>query len=119
MIPLVGFLRPSDPRVGGTVEANAWVTEVVRPLASDSVDLGVAIAARRLSMKLKVRDPVEYWKSAPYFLDFMRDYQFRKAAVGVWHASCTCRMGAAGDVHRHLGARAREAGGEAGRVAGP
>ncbi len=33
-------------------------------------------------MKLKVRDPVEYWKSAPYFLDFMRDYQFREAAVG-------------------------------------
>lgn len=69
-------------RTSATVDANAMVTEDVRPLASDGVDLGGAIAARRLSVKLKVRDPVEYWKSAPYFLDFMRDYQFREAAVG-------------------------------------
>lgn len=69
-------------RTSATVDANAMVSEDVRALPLNGIDLGGGIAARRLAVKLKVRDPVEYWKSAPYFLDFMREYQFREAAVG-------------------------------------
>jgi Helicase conserved C-terminal domain len=68
-------------RTGSTKKANAMVAEDVRSLATEREDLDGAIAARRVARRLKTHDPVEYWKSAPYFLDFMREYQFRTAAA--------------------------------------
>ena len=68
-------------RIGSTKSADGMVTEDVRALPAEHEDLDGAIAARRIARRLKTRDSVEYWKSAPYFLDFMRDYQFRTAAV--------------------------------------
>jgi hypothetical protein len=78
------ILRPIMSRTERTTAAanpNAMVREDARPLDPQTHDLGGAMAARRVARRLKVRDPVEYWKSAPFFLDFMRDYQFRRAAV--------------------------------------
>ncbi|MER8840875.1 DEAD/DEAH box helicase [Mesorhizobium sp. M0601] len=63
--------------------ANAMVYEEARSVAPTASDLGGAMAARRIARRLQVRDPDEYWKSAPFFLDFMRDYQFRDAAIDV------------------------------------
>ena len=68
-------------RTGSTKQADGMVAEHVRALPTDPRDLAGAISARRIARRLKVRDAVEYWKSAPFFLDFMRDYQFRTAAV--------------------------------------
>ena len=68
-------------RTGSTKQADGMVAEHVRALPTDPRDLAGAISARRIAQRLKVRDAVEYWKSAPFFLDFMRDYQFRTAAV--------------------------------------
>jgi len=68
-------------RTGSTKRADGMVAEDVRALPAKQGDLEGAIAARRIARRLKTRDSVEYWKSAPYFLDFMRDYQFRTAAV--------------------------------------
>jgi hypothetical protein len=66
-------------RTGST--ANAMVTEDVRALIVEREDLAGAIAARRVARRLKTHDVIEYWKSAPYLLDFMRDYQFRATAI--------------------------------------
>ncbi|MCA0209304.1 MAG: hypothetical protein LCH74_09600 [Proteobacteria bacterium] len=60
---------------------DAMVVPDVRVLASQDGDLTGALATRRLSKLLKTRDGIDYWKSAPYFLEFMRGYQFRTAAV--------------------------------------
>lgn len=68
-------------RTGSTKRADAMVAEDVRALPAEQEDLDGAIAARRIAQRLKTRDGIEYWKSAPYFLDFMRDYQYRTAAV--------------------------------------
>lgn len=68
-------------RTGSTRAADAMVSEHVRHLIPDERDLTGALSARRIARRLKARDAVEYWKSAPFFLDFMRDYQFRAAAV--------------------------------------
>lgn len=68
-------------RTGAASNPNAMVHEDARPLASGSHDLGGAMSARRIARRLKVRDPVEYWKSAPFFLEFMREYQFRDAMM--------------------------------------
>lgn len=70
-------------RTGAAVSANAMVKEDVRSIPTELGDLGGALAGRRISQRLQVRDPAEYWKSAPYFLDFMREYQFRDAAINV------------------------------------
>ncbi|WP_164759152.1 helicase-related protein [Mesorhizobium sp. M6A.T.Ce.TU.002.03.1.1] len=63
--------------------ANAMVSEEARSVSPSASDLSGAMAARRIARRLQTRDPVEYWKSAPFFLDFMRDYQFRDAAINV------------------------------------
>jgi hypothetical protein len=68
-------------RTGSTKRADGMVAEDVRILQAEQSDLAGAIAARRIARKLKTRDVIEYWKSAPFFLEFMREYQFRGAAV--------------------------------------
>ncbi|MGR9134523.1 DEAD/DEAH box helicase [Rhizobium leguminosarum] len=70
-------------RTASTADANAMVAEDIRSEPVEADDLKGALAARQIARRLKVRDPVEYWKSAPYFLDFMRDYQFRDAVTEV------------------------------------
>ncbi|TFI58624.1 hypothetical protein E2493_09400 [Sphingomonas parva] len=66
-------------RTGAT--RDGMVSEDMRLLEPTTDELRGAIAARRIARRLRTRDAVEYWKSAPFFLEFMRDYQFRKAAV--------------------------------------
>lgn len=68
-------------RVGVTVSGDAMVQEDVRPLDVAPGDLQGGVAARRVARRVRTHDPVEYWKSAPYLLDFMRGYQLRNAAV--------------------------------------
>ena len=68
-------------RTAGAVSRNAMVAGDVRVLDAEAADLAGALATRRLSVRLRTRDGLEYWKSAPYFLEFMRGYQFRTAAV--------------------------------------
>ena len=60
---------------------DGMVAEELRLLDPTPGDLAGALSARRIARRLRTRDPVEYWKSAPFFLEFMRDYQFRKAAL--------------------------------------
>ncbi|MBP2512664.1 helicase-related protein [Sphingomonas sp. PvP018] len=74
------ILRPimcRTERTGAASNPNAMVREETRALDPGDGDLAGAVSARRIARRLKVRDPVEYWKSAPFLLDFMRDYQFR------------------------------------------
>ncbi|MEO7690931.1 MAG: DEAD/DEAH box helicase [Sphingomonas sp.] len=51
------------------------------PLDPEADDMRGALAARRIAKLLGVHDPIEYWKSAPFFLEFMREYRFKKAAM--------------------------------------
>lgn len=77
------ILRPimsRTERTGAASNPNAMVREEARALDPVVGDIAGAVAARRIARRLKVRDPVEYWKSAPFLLDFMRDYQFRTSA---------------------------------------
>jgi hypothetical protein len=78
---ILGKIMSRTERTGSTKKADGMVAEHVRTLPAEEGDLAGAIAARRIARRLKTRDSVEYWKSAPFFLDFMRDYQFRTAAV--------------------------------------
>lgn len=66
-------------RVGTTVRADAMVSErllVPRLDARDLVDFRTLDA---IAQRLEEPDTVEYWKSSPYLLNFMRDYAFKTA----------------------------------------
>lgn len=66
-------------RVGTTVRADAMVGErllVPRLEARDLVDFR---AIDTIAQRLNEPDTVEYWKSSPYLLNFMRDYSFKTA----------------------------------------
>jgi hypothetical protein len=68
-------------RVSWTRDADSMVSEQFEPLAVEVDDFKGGITARLAARLIKAQDPVEYWKSAPFFLDFMREYQFRKLAM--------------------------------------
>jgi hypothetical protein len=68
-------------RTNFTRAGDAMVAEEIAILPAEPADLQGALAARRIAKELNTRDGVEYWKSAPFFLDFMRKYQLRTAAV--------------------------------------
>ncbi len=66
-------------RVGTTVRADAMVSErLLVPMlaARDLIDFRTLDS---IAQRLGEPDTVEYWKSSPYLLNFMRDYAFKNA----------------------------------------
>ncbi|PWC39114.1 helicase-related protein [Azospirillum sp. TSO35-2] len=70
-------------RVGMTRACDAMVVNDPVPLPVTASDLEGGIAARRLARKLKSHDTTEYWKSAPYMLEFMRGYDLKRKALNL------------------------------------
>jgi hypothetical protein len=68
-------------RVSLSNGADAMVSTDKFEVAPDASDLRAGIAARRIARRLKSHDTGEYWKSAPYLLDFMRDYDLKRRAA--------------------------------------
>jgi hypothetical protein len=66
-------------RVGSTLAQDAMVKE--RPLVPllTANDLGDLRLVETVGQILGERDTVEYWKSSPYLLNFMRGYQLKRA----------------------------------------
>ena len=66
-------------RVGSTLERDAMVTDVCPDVSVRPKDLRSAAALAHVARLLEVPDIIEYWKSAPYLLNFMRDYALKRA----------------------------------------
>jgi hypothetical protein len=67
-------------RLAATPDRDGMLHQV--PSAALQITLQDAISYRglgRLAHSLEQYDPVEYWKSSPYLLSFMEDYQFKGA----------------------------------------
>ena len=65
-------------RVAMTRSLDSLLVELPRPAALDSTDLRQARIADRLSRALRAPDVIEYWKSSPYLLSYMRNYKLRE-----------------------------------------
>lgn len=65
-------------RVGKTARRNAMVCEPVCPAPIEPRDLQQAAFIDRVAQVLKTRDVLEYWKSSPYLLNLMKDYDLRR-----------------------------------------
>lgn len=68
-------------RVGMTRQSDAMVKDDPVFLQVEAEDLKGAIAARRIARRLGSHDTTDYWKSAPYMLDFMREYDLKRKAL--------------------------------------
>ena len=65
-------------RVSSTADRDSMVCEPHMALAVQADDLRQAILVSGLARALEAPDAIEYWKSAPYLLNFMRDYTLKR-----------------------------------------
>ena len=52
-------------------------------------DIDSFLALQRLGRSLEIPDVIEYWKSAPYLLNFMDEYDLKRGFVGAVEGSRT------------------------------
>lgn len=69
-------------RVGMTKQSDAMVQDDPVVLNVKAGDLTGGITARKIARRLGSYDTTDYWKSAPYMLDFMREYDLKRKALG-------------------------------------
>jgi hypothetical protein len=65
-------------RVGATENRDAMLVEFLSKANIETDDLRTALALDRVARALDAPDIVEYWKSGPYLLSFMRDYVLKQ-----------------------------------------
>ena len=65
-------------RVASTIDRNSMVAESSMTMPIRPTDLREAAAVSDVARALDAPDITEYWKSAPYLLNFMRDYALKR-----------------------------------------
>ena len=65
-------------RVASTVERDSMVSEPPMTITIQPTDLRQAAAVSDVGSALDAPEITEYWKSAPYLLNFMRDYALKR-----------------------------------------
>ena len=65
-------------RVGMTPSRDAMFSEFSQEVALEPRDLHGAVLADRVASSVGARDIIEYWKSSPYLINFLRRYEFRQ-----------------------------------------
>ena len=65
-------------RVASTIDRNSMVDEPSMPMVIQPTDLCEAAAVSDVARALDAPEITEYWKSAPYLLNFMRDYALKR-----------------------------------------
>lgn len=66
-------------RLGVTADRNGMLVDQPSPgVRLDPADLRAYIAAARVSRHLGAGDPIEYWKSGSYLLNFMQSYKLKR-----------------------------------------
>lgn len=78
---LEGLLRSvmvRTERVGRTVERDAMLESRIQDASISIADLDQARLLSEVAEQVGATDPIEYWKSAPHLLHFMKDYQIKR-----------------------------------------
>lgn len=65
-------------RVGMTHSLDAMLSESRERPTLQPCDLHEAVMADRVASSIGARDIIEYWKSSPYLINFLRRYEFRR-----------------------------------------
>jgi hypothetical protein len=64
-------------RVGMTQKLDAMLTEPLKRASLHPEDLDQASLVDKAARALGARDSIEYWKSSPYLLNFLKNYELR------------------------------------------
>lgn len=64
-------------RVATTRDHNSMLTEIERMAPLTPADLQRAATIDAVAICVKAGEPIEYWKSAPYLLNFLKNYELR------------------------------------------
>ena len=64
-------------RVAMTRDYNSMLKEIERGAPLKPADLQHASTVDSVAISVKAQDPIEYWKSAPYLINFLRHYELR------------------------------------------
>lgn len=65
-------------RVGMTQQLDSMLIEPSRTAALEPEDLDHAATVDRAARAVGAREPIEYWKSSPYLLNFLKHYELRR-----------------------------------------
>ena len=65
-------------RVGMTQHRDSMLSESIVEAKLHTGDLRQAALAEKIAKVVKSQDTIEYWKSGPYLLNFMRNYDLRR-----------------------------------------
>ncbi len=108
-------------RVGRTRRKDAMLATVVQDAPLSVEALGQARLLSTVATQVGSHDPVEYWKSAPHVLPFMRDYQLKSKLIEVSRAPPAPLVDALVQSRKQLLSqkqvvRYREIGGDEGRL---
>ncbi|MEE2003364.1 helicase-related protein [Alkalimonas sp. MEB108] len=64
-------------RVATTRDHNSMLTEIERRAPLTPADLQHAATVDAVALCVKAGEPIEYWKSAPYLINFLKHYELR------------------------------------------
>jgi hypothetical protein len=64
-------------RVATTRDHNSMLTEIERTAPLTPADLQHAATVDAVAICVKAGEPIEYWKSAPYLINFLKHYELR------------------------------------------
>lgn len=64
-------------RVATTRDHNSMLTEIERMAPLTPADLQHAATVDAVAICVKAGEPIEYWKSAPYLINFLKHYELR------------------------------------------
>lgn len=65
-------------RVATTRDHNSMLTEIDRTAPMKPEDLQHAAMVDAVAVCVQAREPIEYWKSAPYLINFLKHYELRQ-----------------------------------------
>lgn len=65
-------------RVGRTATRDAMLTSRIQDAPLSTADLDQARLLTTVAQEVGATDPLEYWKSAPHVLQFMKDYKIKR-----------------------------------------
>ena len=64
-------------RVATTRDHNSMLTEIKQAAPLKPTDLQHAATVDKIAICVKAGEPIEYWKSAPYLINFLKHYELR------------------------------------------
>lgn len=75
---LLGSVIARTERIGAARSQNAMIVELPERATLRSGDLQAARFVDRLANAVEAGDTIEYWKSSPYLINFMGDYDLKR-----------------------------------------